>query len=132
METVILVNKADEPVGRMEKLEAHRLGLLHRAFSVFLINSEGQTLLQQRAAGKYHSPLLWTNSCCSHQREGESNLEAATRRLSEELGINSQELHDAGYLWMGSLKRWPRTPRSSRPGFKSYSANTKANLSYEF
>ena len=83
METVILVNPADEPIGRMEKLEAHRLGLLHRAFSVFLFNERGETLLQQRAATKYHSPLLWTNTCCSHQRENESSLEAAMRRLSE-------------------------------------------------
>ncbi|MFZ9190033.1 MAG: isopentenyl-diphosphate Delta-isomerase [Schleiferiaceae bacterium] len=92
METVILVNSADEPIGRMEKLAAHERGLLHRAFSVFLFNERGETLLQQRAAGKYHSPLLWTNSCCSHQREGESNLEAATRRLGEELGVDSIKL----------------------------------------
>lgn len=92
METVILVNSADEPIGRMEKLAAHERGLLHRAFSVFLFNERGETLLQQRASGKYHSPLLWTNSCCSHQREGETNLEAATRRLREELGIESHKL----------------------------------------
>jgi isopentenyl-diphosphate delta-isomerase len=94
METVILVNSADEPIGRMEKFEAHQRGLLHRAFSVFLFNERGETLLQQRAAGKYHSPLLWTNSCCSHQREGESNLEAATRRLHEELGIEPSQIVD--------------------------------------
>ncbi len=94
METVILVNTADQPVGRMEKFEAHQRGLLHRAFSVFLFNERGETLLQQRAAGKYHSPLLWTNSCCSHQREGESNLEAATRRLYEELGIDPSQISE--------------------------------------
>lgn len=94
METVILVNTADQPVGRMEKFEAHQRGLLHRAFSVFLFNERGETLLQQRAAGKYHSPLLWTNSCCSHQREGESNLEAATRRLNEELGIDPSQISE--------------------------------------
>ncbi|MFM8565090.1 MAG: isopentenyl-diphosphate Delta-isomerase [Bacteroidota bacterium] len=92
METVILVNTADEPIGRMEKLAAHERGLLHRAFSVFLFNERGETLLQQRAAGKYHSPLLWTNSCCSHQREGETNLQAARRRLHEELGIAPSQL----------------------------------------
>jgi len=96
METVILVNTADQPVGRMEKFEAHQRGLLHRAFSVFLFNERGETLLQQRAAGKYHSPLLWTNSCCSHQREGESNLEAATRRLHEELGIDPSQISEYG------------------------------------
>lgn len=84
---VILVNQADQPVGRMEKMEAHEKGILHRAFSVFLFNSKGETLLQQRASSKYHSPLLWTNTCCSHQREGESNGQAASRRLQEELGI---------------------------------------------
>ncbi|MEY3711796.1 MAG: hypothetical protein RL104_579, partial [Bacteroidota bacterium] len=94
METVILVNTADEPIGRMEKLAAHERGLLHRAFSVFLFNDQGETLLQQRAASKYHSPLLWTNSCCSHQREGESNRQAALRRLREELGISESSVTD--------------------------------------
>jgi isopentenyl-diphosphate Delta-isomerase len=86
-EYVILVNPTDQPVGRMEKMEAHEKGILHRAFSVFLFNDKGQTLLQQRASSKYHSPLLWTNTCCSHQRDGESNGQAASRRLQEELGI---------------------------------------------
>ncbi|HLI93336.1 MAG TPA: NUDIX domain-containing protein, partial [Puia sp.] len=64
-EEVILVDEADQPLGRMEKLEAHRRALLHRAFSVFIFNSQGEMLLQQRAAGKYHSAGLWTNACCS-------------------------------------------------------------------
>jgi isopentenyl-diphosphate delta-isomerase len=88
-EYVILVDPLNQEVGRMEKLEAHEKGVLHRAFSVFLFNAEGKTLLQQRAASKYHSPLLWTNTVCSHQRAGESNSEAARRRLFEELGIDS-------------------------------------------
>lgn len=94
---VILVNPSDQAVGRMEKMEAHQKGVLHRAFSVFLFNEKGETLLQQRAASKYHSPLLWTNTCCSHQRDGESNLAAAVRRLNEEMGIvlNESELEDA-------------------------------------
>ena len=87
-EYVILVTPDDQPVGRMEKMEAHRKGVLHRAFSVFLFNEKGETLLQQRAADKYHSPLLWTNTCCSHPREGESVVEAANRRVCEELGIS--------------------------------------------
>ena len=86
-EYVILVDPTDQPVGRMEKMEAHEKGILHRAFSVFLFNEKGETLLQQRASSKYHSPLLWTNTCCSHQRDGESNAQAASRRLREELGI---------------------------------------------
>ncbi|WP_196894239.1 isopentenyl-diphosphate Delta-isomerase [Aureivirga marina] len=86
-EYVILVNENDEQVGLMEKMEAHEKALLHRAFSVFVFNDKGDLMLQQRAASKYHSPLLWTNTCCSHQREGESNLEAGKRRLQEEMGF---------------------------------------------
>lgn len=86
-EQVILVNEKDEQIGTMPKLEAHKKGVLHRAFSVFVMNDQGELLLQQRAASKYHSPLLWTNSCCSHQRVGESNIEAGKRRLFEEMGF---------------------------------------------
>ena len=87
IEKVILVDENDQPIGLMEKIEAHRKALLHRAFSVFVINSKGEILLQQRALNKYHSPGLWTNTCCSHQREGESNLQAGKRRLQEEMGM---------------------------------------------
>ena len=86
-EQVILVNENDEQIGLMEKIEAHEKALLHRAFSVFTFNKKGELLLQQRAASKYHSPLLWTNTCCSHQRDGESNIEAGKRRLQEEMGF---------------------------------------------
>jgi isopentenyl-diphosphate delta-isomerase len=72
----------------MDKMEAHEKGLLHRAFSVFVINSNNELLLQQRAFSKYHSGGLWTNTCCSHPRNGESNLEAAHRRLQEEMGFD--------------------------------------------
>ncbi len=89
-EQVILVNAADDPIGTMPKLEAHRKGLLHRAFSVFIINDKGEIMLQQRAAHKYHSPLLWTNTCCSHQRMGEGNIEAGRRRLFEEMGFTTE------------------------------------------
>jgi isopentenyl-diphosphate delta-isomerase len=84
-EHVILVNKRDEQIGLMPKIEAHQKAILHRAFSVFVFNSSNELMLQQRAAHKYHSPLLWTNTCCSHQRNGESNIEAGTRRLREEM-----------------------------------------------
>ncbi|HAB31050.1 MAG TPA: isopentenyl-diphosphate delta-isomerase [Cryomorphaceae bacterium] len=93
-EYVILVDPEDQPVGRMEKMEAHEKGELHRAFSVFLFNEQGETLLQQRASGKYHSPLLWTNTCCSHPRVGETILEAAKRRVQEELGIHPAHIED--------------------------------------
>jgi len=86
-ERVILVNENDEQIGTMPKLEAHEKGVLHRAFSVFIFNEKNELMLQQRAASKYHSPLLWTNTCCSHQREGESNIKAGKRRLSEEMGF---------------------------------------------
>lgn len=89
-ELVVLVNPQDEVLGLMEKLQAHENGLLHRAFSVFLFNEKGEMLLQKRAAEKYHSPNQWTNACCSHPRENESYLDAAKRRLNEELGIESE------------------------------------------
>lgn len=89
MEELILVNELDEPIGIMEKMEAHKKGLLHRAFSIFIFNMKGEMLLQQRALGKYHSAGLWTNACCSHPRPGEDTREAATRRLNEELGFTA-------------------------------------------
>ena len=74
----------------MPKMEAHEKGVLHRAFSVFVMNENGETMLQQRAAHKYHSPLLWTNTCCSHQRDGETNIAAGKRRLQEEMGFATE------------------------------------------
>ncbi len=86
---VILVDEHDTPVGRMEKLEAHQKALLHRAFSIFIFNTKGELLLQQRAAGKYHCPGLWTNTCCSHPAPGEDTGAAALRRLREEMGFTT-------------------------------------------
>lgn len=86
---VILVNERDEPIGTMEKIEAHRKAILHRAFSVFIFNGKGEMLLQQRALNKYHSAGLWTNACCSHPAPGEDTAAAAHRRLGEELGFNT-------------------------------------------
>ena len=88
-EKVILVDENDTQVGLMPKLEAHQKGLLHRAFSVFIFNSNHQLLLQKRAVSKYHSGGLWTNTCCSHPREGEETINAANRRLIEEMGIKT-------------------------------------------
>ncbi len=73
----------------MEKIEAHEKALLHRAFSVFIVNEKNEIMLQQRALTKYHSPGLWTNTCCSHQRDGETNVEAGMRRLNEEMGFTT-------------------------------------------
>src|SRR5262245_32152936 len=86
-DVVVLVAGDDRPIGTMPKLEAHRRGLLHRAVSVFVRDGSGRLLLQQRAVGKYHSGGLWTNTCCSHPRPGESAAEAAARRLDEEMGL---------------------------------------------
>ena len=86
-EKVILVDINDEPIGLMNKMEAHEKALLHRAFSVFVLNRNNEIMLQQRASHKYHSPLLWTNTCCSHQRAGETNIQAGKRRLEEEMGF---------------------------------------------
>ncbi len=87
-EQVILVNENDEKIGLMGKQEAHEKGVLHRAFSVFVFNDKNELMLQQRAMHKYHSPGLWTNTCCSHQRDGESSIEAGKRRLYEEMGFS--------------------------------------------
>lgn len=86
---MVLVNERDEERGLMEKMEAHRRGVLHRAFSVFIFNAKGEMLLQQRAATKYHGGLLWTNACCSHPHPGEAVADAARRRLEEELGFTT-------------------------------------------
>lgn len=86
-EKVILVDKNDKEVGSMEKQEAHIKGLLHRAFSVFIFNDKNELLLQRRALKKYHSGGLWTNTCCSHPRKNETTLDAANRRLVEEMGM---------------------------------------------
>lgn len=89
MEEVVLVDSKDNVRGTMEKLEAHRKGALHRAFSVLLFNKKGEVMLQQRAADKYHSGSLWSNTCCSHPKPHESNAHAVSRRLKEEMGLNA-------------------------------------------
>jgi isopentenyl-diphosphate delta-isomerase len=87
---VILVNEKDEWIGTMDKIDAHRFGALHRAFSIFIVNDKGELLLQQRASNKYHSAGLWSNACCSHPAPGESTLAAAHRRLQEEMGFTCE------------------------------------------
>jgi len=90
MDKVILVDNFDNEVGEMEKLEAHKKGVLHRAFSIFILSSNNELLLQQRASSKYHSPNLWTNSCCSHPAPGEELLESAHKRLLHEMGMQTE------------------------------------------
>ena len=98
-EKVILVNELDEQIGLMPKLEAHEKALLHRAFSVFIFNDKNELMLQQRALDKYHSPGLWTNTCCSHQRDGESNIEAGKRRLIEEMGFVTELNETVSFIY---------------------------------
>jgi isopentenyl-diphosphate Delta-isomerase len=88
-DAVILVNDHDEWIGTADKIAVHRSGALHRALSIFITNSKGEMLLQQRAPGKYHSAGLWSNACCSHPTPGEPTMTAAHRRLLEELGIET-------------------------------------------
>ncbi len=103
MEQVILVDELDQQKGVEEKMTAHRRGLLHRAFSVFVFNDAGNLLIQQRAKSKYHSPLLWTNTCCSHPRPGEETLDAAHRRCREEMGFEPVLLHAFSFLYKAPL-----------------------------
>lgn len=104
-EDVILVNERDEPQGLMEKMEAHEKGMLHRAFSVFVFNDKNQLLLQQRALTKYHSGGLWTNTCCSHPRSEESVLEAAHRRLQEEMGFDCELKKLTDFIYRAELDK---------------------------
>lgn len=102
-EHVILVDAEDNPLGTMEKLAAHREGVLHRAFCIFVFDASGRLLLQRRALGKYHSGGLWTNTCCSHPRPGETVPAAARRRLKEEMGIDCPLDRRFSFLYRADL-----------------------------
>jgi len=104
-EQVILVDAQDTPLGTSPKLAAHQQGLLHRAISVFIFNTKGELLLQQRAFDKYHSAGLWTNTCCSHPRAGETTLEAAHRRLMEEMGLSTTLSFKFSFLYFAALEK---------------------------
>ncbi len=134
-EQVILVNENDEQIGLMPKLEAHQKAVLHRAFSVFIFNEKAELLLQKRAASKYHSPNLWTNTCCSHQRAGETNLEAGKRRLQEEMGFicdlkevfsflykapfdNGLTEHELDHVMVGFFKDAPKINKEEVDSYK--------------
>lgn len=104
-ENVILVNEHDTELGLMEKMEVHEKGLLHRAFSIFVLNEKNQLLLQQRAFHKYHSGGLWTNTCCSHPRQGETNEQAAHRRLMEEMGFDCKLEHVLEFTYKAVLDK---------------------------
>ena len=103
MEYVILVDKDDNDLGQMEKMQAHIEAKLHRAFSVFIFNSNKEMMLQKRASHKYHSGGLWTNACCSHPRPGESSVKAAHRRLVEEMGFDCDITEKFTFLYKRAL-----------------------------
>lgn len=102
-EEVILVDQDDQEIGTAEKMYAHQQGLLHRAFSIFVINSQGQLLLQKRATAKYHSGGLWTNTCCSHPRPDESIIAAGDRRLAEEMGFTCELTEVFSFIYNSPL-----------------------------
>ncbi|MCI0750492.1 MAG: isopentenyl-diphosphate Delta-isomerase [Flammeovirgaceae bacterium] len=103
MDKVILVDEQDNAVGIMEKLEAHRKGILHRAFSVLLFNSRGELLLQQRADSKYHSGGLWTNTCCSHPIPDEPVSLTVRKKLNQEMGIDLQPEFSYSFIYKSVL-----------------------------
>jgi isopentenyl-diphosphate delta-isomerase len=104
MEYVSLVDDQDNETGIMEKLAAHQQGLLHRAISVFIFNDKNEFLLQKRAAGKYHTPSLWTNTCCSHPRPSELLTDAAHRRLKEEMNIACDLSHQFSFIYKAEFE----------------------------
>ena len=103
-EQVILVDQDDQPLGIIAKMEAHSLGLLHRAFSIFIFNSDGELLLQQRALDKYHSGGKWTNTCCSHPKPFEDTEKAAHRRLSEEMGMECELEYGFNFIYKAAFE----------------------------
>lgn len=103
-EQVILVNEKDEQIGLSGKLKAHQSGALHRAVSVFVFNTKGELLIQKRALSKYHGAGLWTNTCCTHPRDGETNLECAHRRLQEEMGFNTNLEEQFSFIYKSEVE----------------------------
>ncbi|MEM4268351.1 MAG: isopentenyl-diphosphate Delta-isomerase [Candidatus Woesearchaeota archaeon] len=101
---VVLVNKKNRKVGVAEKIEAHKRGLLHRAFSIFVFNKKGELLIQKRALTKYHSGGIWANSVCSHPKPGEFLLQAAHRRLKEEMGFDCRLKKEFCFIYKASFK----------------------------
>ena len=127
-ELVILVNENDEQIGLMPKMEAHEKAVLHRAFSVFFFNDKNELLLQQRAAHKYHSPLLWTNTCCSHQRNGESNIAAGKRRLKEEMGFECELKEVTSFIYKAPFDNGLTEHELDHILIGKYAENPKINI----
>ena len=103
MAEVILVGEQDNQIGEEEKIKAHKEAKLHRAFSVLVFNRKGELLLQKRAKTKYHSPGLWTNTCCSHPRPGEDLIKEARKRLEEEMGFECSLKESFSFIYKAKL-----------------------------
>ena len=127
MEEVILVNENDIVIGTMEKLEAHKKGLLHRAFSVFIFNDKNELLLQRRALNKYHSGGLWTNTCCSHPRPNENILNAANRRLVEEMGFEAELTFKTSFIYNTEFENGLTEHEFDHIFFGTHNVNPKIN-----
>ena len=126
-EEVILVNEQDEQIGLMEKLEAHQKGALHRAVSVFIFNEKGELLLQKRASTKYHGAGLWTNTCCTHPRDGETNLECANRRLREEMGFDAKLEERFSFIYKSEVENGLVENEFDHVFFGVYDGETRLN-----
>lgn len=121
------MDENDHAFGSAEKMEAHEKGLLHRAFSVFIFNSQGKMLLQQRALNKYHSPGLWSNACCSHPYPGQDTLLAAERRLRQELGFHTALKKVFDFTYNVSFENGLRENEYDHVFVGEYNGEVKAN-----
>ncbi len=128
IEKVILVDENDQPLGEMEKMEAHEKALLHRAFSVFVFNDKDELMLQQRALSKYHSPGLWTNTCCSHPRKGETAIQAGHRRLMEEMGFDCPIEKIFDFVYKAKLDKGLTEHEFDHVLFGRYTDDPKINI----
>lgn len=126
-EQVVLVNEKDEKIGLMPKQEAHIKGVLHRAFSVFIFNDKNELMLQQRALEKYHTPGLWANTCCSHQRDGETSVEAGKRRLMEEMGFTTDLKETTTFIYKAPFDNGLTEHELDHILVGSYEADPKIN-----
>ena len=127
MNEVILVDEKDNAIGTMEKLKAHKMGILHRAYSVFIFNSNWELLLQKRNKSKYHSGGLWTNTCCSHPKAGESTKEGAVKRLEEEMGIDARINFAFSFLYKAEFENGLRENEFDHVFIGSFNGLPKIN-----
>jgi len=127
MNEIILVDEKDNQIGLMDKLEVHQKGLLHRAFSIFIFNSKKELLLQCRAANKYHSGSLWSNTCCSHPQNGENLIEAAKIRLQQEMGFTSEIKPVFTFIYKAQLNNNLTEHEFDHVFFGEYNAAPKIN-----